>query len=266
MNVTSLIFQTYWRILLMVCIVFPIVMFVCILQESVVAAQSCRVDVDVPGPDGRGWRKTGASFDTQELDNSVKDDLRSGARFLLEETWVPANDPHYDAKVFPSIPGKLRFVLVSPRDPFVHKQFIARARLFHDVWLLFRAYTCMCVFICVSFATRCMHPYGTGSLYAEPGSGKQTTHAFRRKLFAVQPSFRQSAAWIFWEYDRMLKHQLFKHHSFSRRGRAAAAEAGADNFVRAFGKDVPNVIPESTAWSKEQARDLDAITDVTELG
>ena len=36
--------------------------------------------------------------------------------------------------------------------------------------------------------------------------------------------------------------------------------------MRAFGKDVPKVIPESTAWSKEQARDLDAITDVTELG
>ena len=64
----------------------------------------------------------------------------------------------------------------------------------------------------------------------------------------------------------MLKHTLFKHHSFSRRGRAAAAGAGADNLVRAFGKNVPNVIPESTAWSKEQARDLDAITDVTELG
>ena len=125
---------------------------------------------------------------------------------------------------------------------------------------------CVCVFICACFATRCVHPYGTGSLYAEPGAGKQPTQAFRRKLFAVQPSFRQSAAWIFWEYDRMLKHQLFKHHSFSRRGRAAAAEAGADNFVRAFGKDVPKVIPESTAWSKEQARDLDAITDVTELG
>ena len=64
----------------------------------------------------------------------------------------------------------------------------------------------------------------------------------------------------------MLKHQLFRHNSHSRRGRAAAAGAGADNLVRAFGKDVPNVIPESTAWSKEQARDLDAITDVTELG
>ena len=64
----------------------------------------------------------------------------------------------------------------------------------------------------------------------------------------------------------MLKHTLFKHHSYSRRGRAAAAGADADNLVRAFGKDVPNVIPESTAWSKEQARDLDAITDVTELG
>ena len=65
----------------------------------------------------------------------------------------------------------------------------------------------------------------------------------------------------------MLKRTLFRNHSFSRRGRAqASAAADPDNFERAFGSVVPKSIPESTAWSKEQTLDLDAITDVTELG
>ena len=67
------------------------------------AAQSCRIKVDVPGPCGKGWKRTNAELDTQEWDDSLKMDLKSGARFLLEETWVPANDPHYDAKCWPCV-------------------------------------------------------------------------------------------------------------------------------------------------------------------
>ena len=165
--------------------------------------------------DGQGWRRCRRSVEIGDdvLDDDCREKLAQGAQALYEDTFVKANDKHYDAKVFPSV-----------------------------------------------------HPYGTGSLHAEPGAGKQPTNAFRRNLFALQSWFRHSTAWIFWWCDRMLKQQLFNYNRFSRRGRASAAEAGADNFVRAFGKHVPQVIPESTAWSKEQARDLDAITDVTELG
>ena len=71
--------------------------------ESIVAKQHCRVEIDVPREEGRGWRRTNSSFDTQELDDKCRDDLAVGARYLLEETWVKANDPHYDAKCWPCV-------------------------------------------------------------------------------------------------------------------------------------------------------------------
>ena len=123
--------------------------------ESVAAyaaiAQHRGVRLDVEElHDGQGWRRCRRSVEIGDdvLDDHCREKLVQGAQALHEDTFVRASDPHYDAKVFPSIPGKLRFVLVSPRDPFVHKQFIARARLFHDVWLLFRANMCMCVHMC----------------------------------------------------------------------------------------------------------------------
>ena len=68
--------------------------------ESVVATQSARLELEVPGPLGKGWRRTGSFVDTQGdaiLDDAWKNDLASGSKHILEETWVPANDPHYDA-------------------------------------------------------------------------------------------------------------------------------------------------------------------------
>ena len=89
--------------------------------------------------DGQGWRRCRRSVEIGDdvLDDHCREKLAQGAQALYEDTFVRAGDPHYDAKVFPSIPGKLRFVLVSPRDPFVRKQSIARVRLFYDVWLRF---------------------------------------------------------------------------------------------------------------------------------
>ena len=89
--------------------------------SDVVGRQMSRMELDVPCESGRGWKRSGAHLDVDqeaEFDEKWQTDLREGARFLLQETWVPANDPHLDAKVFP-----------------------------------------------------CIHPYGTGSLLAEPGSG-----------------------------------------------------------------------------------------------
>ena len=71
--------------------------------EEVVATQSSRLEIDVPGPDGRGWRRTDSTVDTQQddtLDETWRRDLAAGAAHLADETWVPANDPHYDAKVW----------------------------------------------------------------------------------------------------------------------------------------------------------------------
>ena len=53
---------------------------------------------------GKGWQRTGSFVDTQVdpiLDDAWKRDLASGSKHVLEETWVPANDPHYDAKLWP---------------------------------------------------------------------------------------------------------------------------------------------------------------------
>ena len=72
--------------------------------SDVVATQRSRLQLDVPGPDGRGWVPTGATVDTQGdsmLDERWQHDVRAGVTHLSEETWVPANDPHYDAKCFP---------------------------------------------------------------------------------------------------------------------------------------------------------------------
>jgi len=72
--------------------------------SDVVATQRARIEVDVPGPGGRGWRRTGSQVDTQDdLDDAWRQELSDGTRHLQEETWVPANDPHYDARVFPCV-------------------------------------------------------------------------------------------------------------------------------------------------------------------
>ena len=101
-----------------------------LLPESIVAAQSCRIKVDVPGPNGKGWKRTNAEIDTQEcLDDSMKEDLRSGARFLLEETWVPANDCHFDAKCWPCVDSRLKMP-----QPTIYFAFLAipQAQLRHS--------------------------------------------------------------------------------------------------------------------------------------
>lgn len=74
--------------------------------ESVVATQSARIEVDVPGEGGRGWRRTNSVVNTQQdevLNDSWREDLAAGCRHIGEETWVPANDSHFDAKVFPCV-------------------------------------------------------------------------------------------------------------------------------------------------------------------
>ena len=125
------------------------------VMESIVASQSCRLEVDEPGPDGKGWRRTDAIIDAETLGDKWRQDIAAGAKHLLEETWVPANDPHYDAKCWP-----------------------------------------------------CVHPYGTGSLLSEQGSGGTQRHA-RNRLTLVQSWFRRSALWGFWFLDRLIKTDLF---------------------------------------------------------
>jgi hypothetical protein len=135
------------------------------VYESIVAKQSVRIEVDVPGEGGRGWRRAASTFEMDaqaDLDDKWKEDLAGGARHMLQETWaqsltrfnlwtppcqlasmcktkVKANDPHYDAKCFP-----------------------------------------------------CVHPWGTGSLLAEPGSGSPARYV-RNRATNLESFFRRTA-------------------------------------------------------------------------
>eukprot|EP00973_Karenia_brevis_P019885 2727597-Karenia_brevis.AAC.1 len=69
-----------------------------------VATQDYRLNVRQPREGGRGWSKDVGVVDTAscpELGSSWREDIASGAQYLAQETWVPANDPHYDAKCWP---------------------------------------------------------------------------------------------------------------------------------------------------------------------
>jgi len=182
---------------------------------AAVATQDVIISADVPGPSGKGWQRSPGSValeDLPELNQEWRENLVNGAQVLMEETYVPANDPHYDAKVWP-----------------------------------------------------CVHPYGTGSLLAEPGSGG--TQAFaRNRLTQPQSWFRRSALWGFWMLDRLHKTALFfKKKRMSNTGQN---EDGADQdpYHKHFGTAQPANIPESTEWWKRQTRDLFAMSDDAEMG
>ena len=73
------------------------------LSEAV-AKQDVIIRADVPGPGGTGWTRAAGEITVQEqpdlLTPQWKEDLVTGAQVMMEETWVAASDPDYDAKVF----------------------------------------------------------------------------------------------------------------------------------------------------------------------
>eukprot|EP00973_Karenia_brevis_P096384 12431531-Karenia_brevis.AAC.1 len=175
--------------------------------EDVVATQTSRIEIDIPAEGGRGWQRTNSVIDTQndkELNEVWRQNLSTGASHLRNETYVTANEPHYDAKTF------------------VH-----------------------------------MHPYGTGSLLAEPGSGGTQRHA-RNRLTLIQSCFRRSALWGFWYMSRLLQTELFFKNKRRREGGRPTASAAEDTdpVTRFFGTTQPTDIPETSEWWKRQQRDL----------
>ena len=72
---------------------------------NIAASHNSRLEIDAPGPDGK-WQRTGMAFDTEGdpvFDDAWRQDICKGAKHIQEETWVPANDPHYDAKLWPHV-------------------------------------------------------------------------------------------------------------------------------------------------------------------
>ena len=111
------------------------------VMEDIVATQTSRLEIDVPGDGGRGGARTasaGEGADDPNLDEQWRQDIASGARHLREESYVRVSEPHYDAKVWPV-----------------------------------------------------EHPYGTGSMLAEPGAGSAHRHA-KNRLVLIQSWFRKT--------------------------------------------------------------------------
>ena len=182
--------------------------------RDVVAKEVNVLKIDVPRHDGRGWKRTHSEIDTQDLGEEWPQQMSKGARYVLEETWVRANDPHYDAKCYPH-----------------------------------------------------MHPYGTGSVLSEYYAGGPKSN-FRNRVTQIQSIFRRSPLWAFWKLDWSIKHDLFHLHKRKQeqRGLASSSQLEADPHKRLFGMAIPKNIPESSAWWKEQAKDLFALTEEHELG
>ena len=182
--------------------------------ENVIGTQHCRIEVDVPGPGGKGWQRTSGSINTAELGEAVRKDISQGSAHILEQAYVPASDAHYDARVWPVV-----------------------------------------------------HPYGSGSVFAEPRSGGVQKHA-RNRLTLIQSWFRRSPLWGFWALNRLLYSTLFFKNLVRRRGgvKTASSASDPDPFTRHFGTAQPSSIPESTEWWKRQQKELFAITDDAECG
>ena len=113
----------------------------------------------------------------------------------------------------------------------------------------------------------CVHPYGTGSAFAEPGSG-QPMRMCRNRALALQSWFRRSSRWAFWQLDAMIKRKLFSSNQArgQRQSKVSPTAEQADSFTRTFGSVIPAKIPESSAWWKNQSRELAAITEDAESG
>ena len=110
------------------------------------------------------------------------------------------------------------------------------------------------------------HPYGTGSVLSEVGSGSPVAHC-RNRSTMIQSWFRKTPLWAFWKLDCIIKNNLFNINSRRRTsGRSASSLDDKDGFTRTFGTAIPRNIPESSAWWNAQAKDLFALTEEGELG
>ena len=100
-----------------------------------------------------------------------------------------------------------------------------------------------------------VHPYGTGSLLSEEGSGA-ITRLVRNRACAMQSWFRRSAQWAFFYLDLWIKRVLFFQNAGRRKHGRRHGVGEQDRFARTFGTIVPANIPESTAWWARQAKAL----------
>lgn len=71
------------------------------ILQNMVAKEVNVLKIDAPRAEGRGWKRTHSEIDTQkDLGEEWRRDMERGVRYVLEESHVKANDPHYDAKCY----------------------------------------------------------------------------------------------------------------------------------------------------------------------
>ena len=82
------------------------------IMSDVVAKDINVFKVDCPREGTRrGWKRTHSEIDTQELGDKWRDEMAAGSKYIIEETWVKANEPHYDgcrkqlSNIFPLSPS-----------------------------------------------------------------------------------------------------------------------------------------------------------------
>ena len=111
--------------------------------------------------------------------------------------------------------------------------------------------------------------YGTGSVLSEKHSGSPKAH-FRNRACQIQSLFRRWSLWAFEKLDWIIKHDFFNLNYRRTQqhggGKSWQDQQETDPYTRKYGTIVPKNIPEGSAWWKEQAKDLFALTEEHELG
>ena len=67
------------------------------IMSQFVAKEVNVLKVDVPRAGGKGWKRANSEINTQDRDlgDNWCQEVSAGAKHVLEETWVKANEPHY---------------------------------------------------------------------------------------------------------------------------------------------------------------------------
>ena len=68
------------------------------IMSDVVAKEVNILKVDVPRENGRGWKRTAVELKAQDIGDGWREGMAAGSKYVIQETWVKANDPHFDAK------------------------------------------------------------------------------------------------------------------------------------------------------------------------
>ena len=140
-----------------------------------------------------------------------------------------------------------------------------------------------------------LHPWGSGSLYSQDGSGG-LLHMARSRLLSIESGFRKDPVWSFWMLDRVIKNDLYfrqlkrcgtldnadkqdanktttqtnpdplKARGHKRKIDEVEGEGSQDVYGKLFGRVDDRSIPESAAWWRSRQAELMAISAAHEKG